>query len=307
MAKIVVAMYDHFDAAQRAVKALADKGFPRDNISMVANDASGELKHFSEESSDVMADVAEGAGMGAAIGGLSGLLVGLASLAIPGVGPVLAAGPIATAIGGAGIGMAAGGLISGLTGMGVPDEHAGNFSEGVRRGGTLVTVHTTDEMADRAVEILDHHTPVDMDERTQLWRAEGWRRFDESAQPHTTEEIERERLRQMPMQDEMPMRMAESQEDMDRANEIREYEVYESQFRSHYETNFTDSHYLYDEYVPAYRYGYELATSDRYRDRDWNEINSEARRDWEQSHPESLWDDFKEAVREGWATVTGRR
>ena len=98
-----------------------------------------------------------------------------APLAIPGIGPIIAAGPIAAALAGAGIGAATGGLIGGLTDLGIPDEEAHTYAEGVRRGGTLVTATAHTEMqAARAVDILHRHGAVDIEERAASWRQDGW-------------------------------------------------------------------------------------------------------------------------------------
>ena len=135
MTKTIVALYDEFANARQAVEALVDAGFERDDISMVASDASGEYAEYVNE--DVTAE--EGAGFGAVVGALVGLGVAL----IPGIGPVLAAGPLAAALM-AGIGAAAGavtgGIVAALVDFGVPEDHAQYYAEGVRRGGTLVTV-----------------------------------------------------------------------------------------------------------------------------------------------------------------------
>lgn len=99
------------------------------------------------------------------MGGLGGLLVGVLALPIPGIGPVIAAGPIAAALTGAGIGAAVGGIIGALTGMGVPEDDARTYEEGVKRGGTLVTVTAEDTQADSAAEIMRSHGAVNVDER----------------------------------------------------------------------------------------------------------------------------------------------
>jgi hypothetical protein len=107
-------------------------------------------------------DMAEGAGAGAAIGCLTGLVAGLASLAIPGFGPIIAAGPIAAFIAGTGIGATIGGFISGLTGLGIPEKDAQHYAEGVRRGGMLVNLNAPDELASRAIEVMRRHNPVEI-------------------------------------------------------------------------------------------------------------------------------------------------
>jgi uncharacterized protein (TIGR02271 family) len=159
----VVGLFDSFSDAQAVVRDLEREGFTRDDISIVANDANGEYtsttrethKGDSESPEVRSGDTASGAGKGAVIGGVAGLALGLAALAIPGIGPVVAAGPIATALAGAGVGAAAGGLIGALTHLGVPEEDARYYDEGVRQGGALVMVKASGERASRAAEILE--------------------------------------------------------------------------------------------------------------------------------------------------------
>ncbi len=112
-----------------------------------------------------------GAGTGAVVGGGLGLLAGAAGLFIPGLGPVLGMGPmLATILGGAGIGAVAGGLSGALVNEGVPETDAANYAEGVRRGGTLVTVVADDEAAaDRAADLLDQAGAYDVNERAATW------------------------------------------------------------------------------------------------------------------------------------------
>jgi len=85
----------------------------------------------------------------------------------------------------------------------------------------------------------------------------------------------------------------------------RDFEAYDADFRRDYETSFADRGYAYEDYAPAYRYGHDLATHDYYRGRNWEEIEPEARRDWEERNT-GTWDEFKDAVRRGWERVTGR-
>jgi hypothetical protein len=125
-----------------------------------------------------------GAGIGAAIGGLGGALMGLGLLVIPGVGPALAAGALASALVGAGIGGAAGGVAGALANAGIPEEDANQYAEGVRRGGHLVVVTSSDDKIDSAQAILYRHNPVSMKDRADSWRKEGWSRFDPNASPY---------------------------------------------------------------------------------------------------------------------------
>lgn len=196
MKTTVSALFDNRDDAVRAVRALTDNGVMRDDISIVASDAAGAYTEYHDRDIDIPADdTLEGAASGALIGGVGGLLVGLAALAIPGIGPIVAAGPIAAAIAGAGIGAATGGIIGALIDLGVDEDYAGYYAEGVRRGGTLVTAYTDESMADEVAGILDDYDPVDLETRLDRWREEGWTSYDPDADPYTVDQIERERVR----------------------------------------------------------------------------------------------------------------
>ncbi|HYP00906.1 MAG TPA: YsnF/AvaK domain-containing protein [Pyrinomonadaceae bacterium] len=188
MAKTVIGLFDNRAEAQSVVQELLGEGFRRDDISVMSKKLEGHnnrqsetVAYVEEDGEEQIKDMAKGAGTGAAIGGLAGLLLSLTSLAIPGIGPVLAAGPLAAVIAGAGIGATAGGLISGLTRLGVPEEDANYYAEGVRRGGTLISVESSDEQAERAVAIMKQHGAVEIDKRAAQWREEGWSGFDSNA------------------------------------------------------------------------------------------------------------------------------
>lgn len=85
---------------------------------------------------------------------------------------------------------------------------------------------------------------------------------------------------------------------------FQSFDTYEPTLRNHFKSKFGHSRYDYDYYRPAYRYGYDLATSENYSGQDWKSIEPEARRRWEAQNPNNKWDDFKDAVREGWRSVT---
>jgi len=297
MAKTVVALFDDFDNARSSVEALVDAGFDRDDISLVANDATGEYGRYMKDGTyDEDVTAGEGAGFGAVVGALVGLGVAL----IPGIGPVLVAGPLAAALF-AGIGAASGavtgGVVAGLVDFGVPEEHAERYAEGVRRGGTLVTVHVTqDEWAERAQSVLNRYTPVDMNERGTEWTND-----NSSAAPLNDEQIQRDRgfntaansAATAPVTTAPPL------------TTVQLYLYYEPRFRTDYDKNYVDSGNNYTMYDPAYRYGYTLAVDLRYRDASWAQIEPEAHRYWDENYP-GTWDRVKESVRDAWEQVTGR-
>ena len=202
MAKTVVGLFDDFAEAQSVVQDLVNAGFSRNDISIAANQtAAGYTGDGTTTGTGEGHAVGKDAGIGAGIGGVVGLLVGLGALAIPGIGPVLAAGPLAAALGvtvgstvtGAAIGGVVGGLVGALTHIGVPKEHAEYYAEGVRRGGTLVTVNAPDNQAEEAVDILNGHGAVDIEERGGSYRTGGYTGYNEAALPYTAEEVTRER------------------------------------------------------------------------------------------------------------------
>jgi len=85
------------------------------------------------------------------------------------------------------------------------------------------------------------------------------------------------------------------------------YDDYAADFRSDWQTNYSRAGGRYEDYEPAYRYGTTLASDERYRNRNWNDIEADARRDWETRYPGSTWERFKAAVRHGWDRITGQR
>lgn len=197
MTKTVSALYDTYGAARSAVSALEAAGIPSADISIVANNS--ESWHRDDRESNAAAGAGTGAGVGAAVGGVGGLLTGLGIMAIPGVGPVVAAGwLIATAVGaatGAAVGAATGGIIGSLTEAGIPENDAHLYAEGVRRGGSLVTARVADERASEAQAILNRNKSVDLDARGRLYRGEGWSTFDPASPAYTSDQVAKERAR----------------------------------------------------------------------------------------------------------------
>jgi uncharacterized protein (TIGR02271 family) len=327
-------------------------------------------------------------------------------------------------------------LIETLTDLGVPSDDAHAYAEGVRRGGALVVVESSDARAERGMEILRRLHPVNMHERTAQWRQEGWtgyeapasrstptsrattatRRTQEPARATTRvadtgartrrvegqeevtipvveediaigkREVERghvrifSRVTEQPVEESVPLReekvtverrpvdrpateadvaaagkevieLTETAEEpvvskrtrvveevvvqkevTERTETVRgterrtdvdvqrepetvtatrgvtttqDFTTYDPIFRKHYATAFAGKGVAYTEYEPAYRYGYELRTNERYRGRDWAALEADARRDWEARHP-NTWERFKDAIRYGWDKVRTR-
>lgn len=212
---VVSRLYDNYSDATRAVSELERAGIPHSDISIVANNAEG---WYSEDGGVARADrdgrvdrdrdgridrdrdgvddraegAAAGAGIGAALGGTAGLLAGLGLLAIPGLGPVVAAGWLASTAALAVAGGATGGLIGALTQSGVSEEDANVYAEGVRRGGTLVTARVPDAERARCEAILDRAS-VNLRDRAAFYQKSGWSRFDPAAPAYTEEQIRNER------------------------------------------------------------------------------------------------------------------
>jgi stress response protein YsnF len=403
----IVATYRTIEEAQKVVNDLVNAGIDRDNISLVTSNADNRHQHLTNRT-DVTDDddvsAGEGALVGGVAGGLLGAALGLGALAIPGIGPVLAFGPLIGGLIGAGAGAVTGGLTASLIDMGVDETDAHSYAEAVRRGYTLVTVHAPDEHTDEARAIMSRYNVVDIDERTDYWQSEGWTGHDVKAKPFTSRDIEAEhshfesdvdhetipvveeeiavgkreverggvRVRSYmtttPVEEQVQLRETRvnverrpvdrpvTDADLDtfqertievtetaeeaiiekRARVVEEvvidkdvdthtetirdqvrhtevdvenlgttsgrrtgYDSYLDDFRTHYRTNYANNQYSFNNYEPAYKYGYGLAGNQSYQGRNWSDIELDARRDWE-SRGQGAWEDFKDSIRYAW-------
>jgi uncharacterized protein (TIGR02271 family) len=387
MAKTLVALYDTFTDAEHVVQELIADGFSRSDIHLALDHTKSRTAHTSSVEWD---SAYEGAN-----------------------------------------------LLDTLADLGVPYGEAQAYAEGVRRGGTLVVVESSDDRAERGMEILRRLHPVDIHERTAQWRHEGWTGYDANAiqstptsstatatrssqeQARSTtrvadkeartrrvegqkevaipvvqediaigkREVERghvriySRVTEHPVEEAVRLReekvtverrpadrpatdadfaaaakevieLTETAEEpvvnkrarvveevvvqkeaTERTETVRgtvrhtevevkrepetstetrrgtppqDFATYDPTFRKHYATAFAGRGAAYTEYEPAYRYGYELGTNERYRGRDWAALEAEARRDWELRHP-STWERFKDAIQHAWEKVRGQR
>ena len=197
--RTIAHLYQDYSTATEVARALQSAGFAYDTMSVVANQGTvpaATTIDSSLESTTPGSAAATGASLGTVLGGGAGLLAGIGALAIPGVGPVVAAGWLVAALTGAGAGAGIGGLVGALAGSGVQTEHAHVYAESVRRGDALVTVRSEDAMADEAERIMQDFHPLDVASREASYRADdGWTSFDESRGALTPEELQAERLR----------------------------------------------------------------------------------------------------------------
>ena len=142
--------------AQRIVVDLKSAGFSNNDISVLFPDKTGTRDFAHEHHTKAPEGTASGAGVGGLLGGALGWLAGIGSLAIPGVGPFIAAGPIMAALGGAAVGATVGGITGALIGMGIPEYEAKRYEGRIREGNYLISVHTEDsDQRSKAKEIFE--------------------------------------------------------------------------------------------------------------------------------------------------------
>jgi Heat induced stress protein YflT domain len=142
MERAVICIVNNPDQAERVVGELRDSGFQSDHISVLFPDKKGTKDFAHEQNTKAPEGAATGASAGGVLGGALGWLVGIGSLAIPGVGPFIAAGPILAALSGAAVGAAVGGLTGALVGMGIPEYEAKQYEGKIKGGNILISVHT---------------------------------------------------------------------------------------------------------------------------------------------------------------------
>jgi hypothetical protein len=177
----VFGIYLSVGHAEAAVETLVNEGFFNDDISVLVpdNQSSKDLGH--EKHTKAPEGTTAGAATGGTLGGALGLLAGIGAIAIPGLGPFIAAGPIMTTLAGIGVGGAVGGIVGALAGMGIPEYEAKRYEGRLRSGGVLLSVHcdTSDEIT-RAKQILQRTGAEDIASAgEEAVGSKGTRRVDE--------------------------------------------------------------------------------------------------------------------------------
>jgi hypothetical protein len=200
MTVTVSRLYDNYGDARCAVRDLEAAGVRHGDISIIASNAENWYNNgkdtYPDRDLDGKDDRAEaagaGAGLGAAAGGTIGALTGLGLMAIPGVGPVVAAGWLVATLTGAAAGAATGGVLGALTQAGVSNDDAHVYAEGLRRGGAVVSARVDDKDAARLQSVMDR-SAVRISDRATAYRKSGWKTFDPASSPYTAEQVKKER------------------------------------------------------------------------------------------------------------------
>jgi hypothetical protein len=187
-------VYDDYSSALNAVHALQAAGVAGPDISILTTHPEDQLKDRIDSTDHRGEATGTGAGIGAVLGGSVGTLAGLGVMAVPGLGPIVAAGWLAAAVTGAIAGGATGGIIGAITQTGASEEEANIYAEGIRRGGTLLSVRSRDLTQFELNGILAD-VETDWSRRADAWRQDGWTGFDPSASPLSSDELRRERSR----------------------------------------------------------------------------------------------------------------
>jgi hypothetical protein len=152
----VFGIYTNYSSVENAVDVLKEAGFRNSDVSVLFPEKAGSKEFAHNKGTKAPEGAAAGAGTGAVLGGALGWLVGIGALAIPGIGPFIAAGPIMAALAGIGVGGAMGGIAGALIGLGIPEHEAKRYEVRVKEGGILLSVHSDNlDWAKRARKILE--------------------------------------------------------------------------------------------------------------------------------------------------------
>ncbi len=193
--KTVTYLYDDYLTALKVMRELESSGVTPHNIALVGSNADGRYKTNGTTGAAETNMAANGAAVGGAVGIGAGVLTALGALAIPGLGPLVAAGVLATTIVTTTGGVLAGSLIGGLIDYGISEPDAQVYAEGVRRGGTLISTRTSEVQSTAVDAIMRQHGGVHADERRRAYTEGGWSTFDNAAPFYPPDEIARERAR----------------------------------------------------------------------------------------------------------------
>jgi len=302
--------------AEEAIRALHQAGFKGDQIGIAMRDRTAQGELVRETGSQAAEGAVSGAVGGGLLGGLVGLLVGIGALAIPGIGPVVAGGALATAFGlgggtavaGAGIGAAAGGLLGALVGLGIPEEEARHFETGFQAGGVLVTVNAKNR-AMEALSILERYNAdtgpgsLGATRRSETASAEGAAvgtaggAVAGGVAGAAIGTAVAGPLGTLPGAVIGGVTGAATGGAVGAAAGADWGDV-EPEFRSNWEQSKYRQNYKWEQVSPAYRYGYESYYKPDYQNQNWNQARPNLQSGWNQSW--GNYNEYEDAVRYGY-------
>jgi len=308
--RTVIGLFDTQIQARRAIEALKTAGFPDEQMSIVMRNrhdqavAGGRADRAENEAAAALG--------GGVVGSLAGLAVGLSALSVPGIGPVLAAGPLAATVAGGAMGAVTGGLLGALIDEGVPEEDARHYQGGVERGAVLLTVTTPPDREHEVREILRRNGMRDLSEHRVLWDQNPDHRYGS----HPSDEF--------------------AAADMDGAvaaggatgailgglvgglaagpagaavgvalgaaagagtGAVLDFNAVEPEFQDEWQESPNRDRQSWDQASAAYRYGWESFDDAEFRGRPWREVRRDLERRWPGGEG---WAEYEPLVRSAW-------
>ena len=310
MAKTIAALYDNISDAYKAVNDLVKTNdFSINDINVISQDADQRYSQYvkamdMDEQPHVTTPTEAGAGAGATagtvIGAMVGLLVGTSTIILPGVGAILALGPIGATLAGAGVGAAIGGLTGALVGYGIEHSDAELYTEAVRRGASLVLLRSEEANVDKAVDILDRYNPIDVEKRSEHWRTSGWDGFKKDADPYTHDKITSE-------YNSYPEDVRTRRDGYGVKNYpyTGDYEIDDMDLRQDFSRHMQSNppkNLNRSAYTSAYNLGSNLGRQEKFGKMKWEDAQAEAHKMWAEEHDrkDEHWEEVKDRVQYAW-------
>jgi hypothetical protein len=265
---VVFGIFTDKEEAANAVDRLRSAGFRNTDVAVLVSETPGNKDLGLANATKAPEGAVAGAGSGAILGGAFGWLAGIGSLAIPGVGPFIAAGPLLSLLAGVGAGGALGGVAGALIGAGTPEYEAKRYEGRVHNGHILLSVHCDESTwARTAREILENSGAEDISSTSE---ASG--DFDSSDRP-------------LPRRDEAAS--------------------YDAEFRSNFARFYAGSGFTYDQVAPLYFWGFNMATQPGYSGKNYADVEPELKTAYLRSNPNADWEKMSTAVLYGWEKAGG--
>jgi hypothetical protein len=282
----VVGVFHNRDEAEHAIDELHRLGFHDEEIGFAVR-GGDHVEHVGTTAGDKATDTGSGALSGAIAGaGIGGFIAAAASLLIPGFGPVVAGGILATVLGGAAVGAAAGGILGALVGLGVPEEEARYYESEFNEGRIIVTVKAGARFQE-ARDVLFRHGAYDVERRGGMTTATSGATMGTGGMTGGTSATMSHR---------------------------GGWDDVSPRLRERWQSRFGTGGGRWEDFEPQYRYGYEMSQDQRFRDRNFDDVESDLRlgyTDWGQRtghrFSDNDWDMHREQVRDAWDESRGTR